>query len=41
MLYILRDPDLAARMGQAGLAVAQPHANERMFDLYEKLYKEY
>ena len=41
ILSILRDPERAARMGRAGLMLAQPHANERMFDLYEELYLEH
>ncbi len=40
MLRILRDPALAARMGQAGLAVARPHDEQTTFDLYEQLYKQ-
>jgi glycosyltransferase involved in cell wall biosynthesis len=35
---ILRDPALAARMGQASLDVAAPHAEAHTFDQYEALY---
>jgi glycosyltransferase involved in cell wall biosynthesis len=40
ILTILDNPDLAARMGQAGIALAAPHCDERMFELYEQLYLE-
>jgi glycosyltransferase involved in cell wall biosynthesis len=40
ILDILGDPDLAARMGQAGLAISLPHAQEHTFDLYEGLYRQ-
>jgi len=38
MLGILRDPGLAARMGQASLSVAKSHGETHTFDLYEDLY---
>jgi glycosyltransferase involved in cell wall biosynthesis len=41
ILSILRDQDLAVRMGRAGLSLAQPHDNETMFDMYEQLNLEY
>lgn len=37
-LRILNDPELAARMGQASLSIAAPHAEQRSFELYEELY---
>jgi 1,2-diacylglycerol 3-alpha-glucosyltransferase len=40
MLTILQDPDLAARMGQESLSIGLSHAEQRTFDLYEKLYEE-
>lgn len=40
ILKILQDPPLAVRMGEASLAIAQPHANGHTFDLYEQLYQE-
>jgi glycosyltransferase involved in cell wall biosynthesis len=38
VLGILRDPDMATRMGQASLAIARSHAETHTFDLYENLY---
>lgn len=35
---ILGNPELAAKMGQAGLLIAQEHAETRTFDHYEDLY---
>lgn len=35
---ILSDPELAAKMGQASLPIAQEHAESRTFDRYERLY---
>ena len=40
MLSILSDPGLAARMGQASLSIARPHAETHTFDLYENLYRQ-
>jgi 1,2-diacylglycerol 3-alpha-glucosyltransferase len=40
MARILNDPDLAARMGQASLAIARPHAESHTFDQYEALYRQ-
>lgn len=40
MARILRDPELAERMGRAGLTIAQNHAQEHTFDRYEALYKQ-
>lgn len=40
ILRILGDPDLAARMGQASLGIAEPHAENHTFDLYEQLYEQ-
>jgi 1,2-diacylglycerol 3-alpha-glucosyltransferase len=40
MARILRDPELAERMGRAGLAIAQHHAQEHTFDRYEALYQQ-
>jgi 1,2-diacylglycerol 3-alpha-glucosyltransferase len=40
MLDILRDPELAARMGHESLAIGLSHAETRTFDRYEKLYEE-
>lgn len=40
MLSIIGDPALAARMGQASLAISRPHAETNTFDLYEQLYRE-
>jgi glycosyltransferase involved in cell wall biosynthesis len=40
ILTILDDPDLAVRMGQAGIALARPHHDESMFERYEQLYLE-
>ncbi len=37
---LLVNRELAAKMGQAGLAIAQLHANERTFEKYEALYQE-
>ena len=38
--YILGTPDLAARMGQAGLALGLSHAEEHTFRAYEALYRQ-
>lgn len=35
---ILGDPELASRMGEASLPIAQDHAESRTFDRYEDLY---
>lgn len=35
---LLSEPDLARRMGQAGLEMVQPHAEQLTFDAYERLY---
>ena len=40
VLGILCDPGLAARMGQASLSIARPHAETHTFDLYENLYRQ-
>jgi glycosyltransferase involved in cell wall biosynthesis len=40
ILDILGDSDLAARMGQVGLAISLPHAEEHTFDSYEGLYRQ-
>jgi len=40
ILRILGDGDLAARMGQAGLKLVQPHAESHTFDQYEALYRQ-
>lgn len=40
ILSILRDPGLAARMGQASLSIARPHAETHTFNLYENLYRQ-
>jgi len=40
ILRVLRDPGLAARMGQASLDIAEPHAETHTFDLYEDLYRQ-
>ncbi|MBN1483255.1 MAG: glycosyltransferase [Chloroflexia bacterium] len=40
ILRILQDGALAERMGRAGLDIAEPHAEEHTFDLYEALYHE-
>jgi glycosyltransferase involved in cell wall biosynthesis len=40
MIRILGDPALAARMGEASLAIAQPHEETHTFDLYEAAYQE-
>jgi 1,2-diacylglycerol 3-alpha-glucosyltransferase len=37
---ILNDPDLAARLGQAGRSLALAHAEESTFSSYENLYRE-
>ncbi len=39
IVRILRDPKLAARLGEAGLAIAQAHAETHTFDSYEQLYR--
>jgi 1,2-diacylglycerol 3-alpha-glucosyltransferase len=39
ILAIMRDPDLASRMGQASLPIARPHTESHTFDLYEALYR--
>jgi 1,2-diacylglycerol 3-alpha-glucosyltransferase len=40
ILTILRDPELATRMGQESLSIGLSHAEERTFEQYEKLYEE-
>jgi glycosyltransferase involved in cell wall biosynthesis len=40
MLRILGDRALAAQMGEASLAIAQPHEETHTFDLYEAAYQE-
>ena len=35
---LLAEPDLAQRMGQAGLQLVRPHAEVHTFDAYERLY---
>jgi 1,2-diacylglycerol 3-alpha-glucosyltransferase len=40
ILDILQEPDLAERMGQESLFIGLSHAEERTFDLYEKLYED-
>jgi 1,2-diacylglycerol 3-alpha-glucosyltransferase len=40
ILDILGDSDLAARMGQVGLVISQPHAEKHTFELYEGLYRQ-
>ncbi len=40
ILRILHDRELAGQMGQASLAISRPHAEARMFQLYEQLYHE-
>ena len=37
---LLADPALAQRMGQAGLQMVQPHAEQYTFDAYEGLYQQ-
>ncbi|MGQ9599076.1 MAG: glycosyltransferase [Anaerolineae bacterium] len=37
---ILQAPDLAARMGQAGLSIASSHVEENTFRAYEDLYRQ-
>ena len=36
---LLAEPELARRMGQAGLQMVQPHAERYTFDAYEQLYE--
>jgi glycosyltransferase involved in cell wall biosynthesis len=38
ILRILDDTNLAGRMGQEGLSIAQSHAETRTFDQYENIY---
>lgn len=38
IVRILDDPEMAARMGRAGLAITAPHAETSTFDQYEALY---
>jgi glycosyltransferase involved in cell wall biosynthesis len=38
---LLDDPKKAAAFGRASLAISQAHAEERTFDSYEALYREY
>jgi glycosyltransferase involved in cell wall biosynthesis len=38
---LLDDPRKAAAFGRASLAISQAHAEERTFDAYEALYREY
>jgi 1,2-diacylglycerol 3-alpha-glucosyltransferase len=40
MLDILRDPELATRMGHESLSIGLSHAETRTFDRYEGLYEE-
>jgi glycosyltransferase involved in cell wall biosynthesis len=40
ILRVVQDPDLAKRMGQVSLSRAMPHAETRIFGLYEDLYQE-
>jgi hypothetical protein len=36
---ILHDSNLAARMAQASLAIAEPHGETHTFDRYEDVYR--
>jgi glycosyltransferase involved in cell wall biosynthesis len=40
ILRILRNPALAAQMGQEGLTIGLAHAEEQTFELYETLYQQ-